>query len=151
MPMRSFGAFGPEAIAEMSKALEAACEELGDTGRPEAVREIVALRIIAAARLGEVTQFACGQPRLLGREANETSHPFSSTRRPFASRRRWRGFAGPAARNAGRLWARLWRGQINISRLAPPAALPRFRRCRALQRKPPDSGPRAPALDPYKI
>ena len=47
------GAFGPETIAAMSEALEAACEELGDTGRPEAVREIVALRIIAAARLGE--------------------------------------------------------------------------------------------------
>ena len=47
------GAFGPEAIAKMSEALEAACEELGDTGRPEALREIVALRIIAAARLGE--------------------------------------------------------------------------------------------------
>jgi hypothetical protein len=53
MPMHSIGAFGPEAIAEMTEALEAACEELGDTGRPEVVREIVALRIIAAARLGE--------------------------------------------------------------------------------------------------
>jgi hypothetical protein len=53
MPMCSFGAFGPEAIAEMSQALEATCEELGDTGRPDAVREIVALRIIAAASLGE--------------------------------------------------------------------------------------------------
>jgi hypothetical protein len=56
MPIDSFvqpGAFGPETIAAMSEALGAACEELGDTGRPEAVREIVALRIIAAARLGE--------------------------------------------------------------------------------------------------
>jgi hypothetical protein len=56
MPIDSFvqpGAFGPEAIAAMSEALEAACEELGDTDRPQAVREIVALRIIAAAKLGE--------------------------------------------------------------------------------------------------
>jgi hypothetical protein len=56
MPIDSFvqpGAFGPEAIAAMSEALEAACEELGDTGQPEAAREIVALRIIAAAKLGE--------------------------------------------------------------------------------------------------
>ena len=53
MPMRSLGAFGPEAIAEMSEALEAACEELSDNVQPEAVREIVALRIIAAARLGK--------------------------------------------------------------------------------------------------
>ena len=52
MPMRSFGVFGPEAIAEMSQALESACQELGGTGRPE-VREIAALRIITAARLGE--------------------------------------------------------------------------------------------------
>jgi hypothetical protein len=44
------GAFGPEAIAVMSEALEAACEELGDTNRPEAVREIVALRIIVSSK-----------------------------------------------------------------------------------------------------
>jgi hypothetical protein len=53
MPMRSFGAFEPEAIAEMGEALDAACEELGDAGRPDAVREILAVRIIAAARFGE--------------------------------------------------------------------------------------------------
>jgi hypothetical protein len=53
MPLRFFGAFGPEAIAEMSKALDAACEELGDTGHPAVVREIAAQRIIQAARLGE--------------------------------------------------------------------------------------------------
>jgi hypothetical protein len=51
--MRSFGAFGPEEIAEMSEALEAACKEMGDTSQPETVRETAALRIIAAARLGE--------------------------------------------------------------------------------------------------
>jgi hypothetical protein len=47
------GAFGPEAIAAMSEALEAACNELGDTGQPDVVREIMAGRIIGAARLGE--------------------------------------------------------------------------------------------------
>jgi hypothetical protein len=51
--MDLLGAFGPEAIAQMSEALEAACEELGDNFQPETLREIVALRIIAAARLGE--------------------------------------------------------------------------------------------------
>ncbi len=53
MPMRSFGAFGPEAIAEMSEVLDAAFEKLHDTDEPEVVRERIATRIIAAARLGE--------------------------------------------------------------------------------------------------
>ena len=53
MPMRSFGAFGPEAIAEMSEVLDAAFEKLHDTGEPGVVRERIATRIIAAARLGE--------------------------------------------------------------------------------------------------
>jgi hypothetical protein len=53
MPLRSRGAFGPEAIAEMREALRAACEELGDIGQSASMREIVALRILQAARLGE--------------------------------------------------------------------------------------------------
>ena len=48
MPMRALGAYGPEAIAEMTEALDAACEEMG-----AGARNIAALRIIAAARLGE--------------------------------------------------------------------------------------------------
>jgi hypothetical protein len=47
------GAFEPEAIAAMSEAFEAACEVLHNAGPPEVVREIVAGRIIAAARFGE--------------------------------------------------------------------------------------------------
>jgi hypothetical protein len=46
-------AFGPEAIAAMSEAFEAARIELRDTGQPELVLEIIAERIIAAARTGE--------------------------------------------------------------------------------------------------
>jgi hypothetical protein len=72
MPMRSLGAFGPEAIAEMGEVLEAACEELGDNSQPEAVREIVALRIIAAARLGERDPVRCAKPP----SANETRSAF---------------------------------------------------------------------------
>jgi hypothetical protein len=56
MPIRSFipyGAFEPAAIAAMSEALEAACKQLQDTGRPEIARDVLAGRIIAAARLGE--------------------------------------------------------------------------------------------------
>ena len=47
------GAFDPEAVAAMGDALEAACKELGDIGQPDVVREIMAGRIIGAARLGE--------------------------------------------------------------------------------------------------
>lgn len=53
MPSRSFGGFDPTAIAEMTEALDAAYEQLQDTGEPEVVREIIATRIIAAARRGE--------------------------------------------------------------------------------------------------
>jgi hypothetical protein len=37
----------------MSEALEAALKKLGDIGQPEVAREIIAGRIIAAAKLGE--------------------------------------------------------------------------------------------------
>jgi hypothetical protein len=55
MPIRSFiqpGAFDPEAIAAMSEALNAALKELQDTGQSEAA-EVIAIQIIAAAKLGE--------------------------------------------------------------------------------------------------
>jgi len=51
MPSRSFigpGAFGPEALAVMSEAYEAAL-----ASQPNVVREVIAGRIIAAAKLGE--------------------------------------------------------------------------------------------------
>ena len=73
-PIRSFipGAFGPEAIAAMGEAFDAACKELRDAGQPHAVREVIAGRIIAAATFGERDPVRCGKPRLLGREATET-------------------------------------------------------------------------------
>ena len=53
-PLRSGGAFGPEVIAAMCEALEAACKELGDDiGQSEVPREVIARRIIAAAKLGD--------------------------------------------------------------------------------------------------
>lgn len=56
MSFRSFresaGAFGPETLVVMSEAFEAACKELRHAGR-EVVDEIVARRIITAARFGE--------------------------------------------------------------------------------------------------
>jgi hypothetical protein len=53
MSMRSFGVFGPEALAEMAQTLDAAYTQLQGTGEPDVVRERIATRIIAAARLGE--------------------------------------------------------------------------------------------------
>jgi hypothetical protein len=47
------GAFDPETIATMSEVLDIACEKVGDTDRPEVTREVLAGRIIAAAKLGE--------------------------------------------------------------------------------------------------
>jgi hypothetical protein len=53
MSLRSFGAFGPEAIAGMVEAMDAAYKQLRGTGEPDVVRERIANRIIAAARRGE--------------------------------------------------------------------------------------------------
>jgi hypothetical protein len=56
MPIDSFirpGAFEPGAVAAMSEAFDAACEELGNTNLTELGREIIARRIVAAAILGE--------------------------------------------------------------------------------------------------
>jgi hypothetical protein len=53
-PSLEQGVFVPEATATMGQAFEAACKELHDVGRLPMVRKIVALRIIAAARSGEL-------------------------------------------------------------------------------------------------
>ena len=56
MPIPTFtqpGAFDPKAIAAMTEAFDAACKKLSDTDQPEVTREVLAGRIIAAARFGE--------------------------------------------------------------------------------------------------
>jgi hypothetical protein len=56
MSIQSFvkpGEFEPEAITVMSEAFEVACKDLDDTGQPKVVLEVIAERIIAAARIGE--------------------------------------------------------------------------------------------------
>jgi len=52
-PFSEQGAFEPEATAAMGEAFDTACEELCD-GRLQMVRKVVAQRIIAAARRGEL-------------------------------------------------------------------------------------------------
>jgi hypothetical protein len=53
-PSLEQGVFGPEATAAMGEAFEAACKELHDVGQLQMMRELVAKRIIAAARMGEL-------------------------------------------------------------------------------------------------
>jgi hypothetical protein len=56
MPIRTLiqgGSFDPDAIAAMTEAFDAACEKLRDIDQPEVKREVIAGRIIAAARFGE--------------------------------------------------------------------------------------------------
>jgi hypothetical protein len=53
-PFLKHGAFGPEATSAMGEAFEAACKELHDFDKTEPVRKLIARRIIAAARRGEL-------------------------------------------------------------------------------------------------
>jgi hypothetical protein len=54
MPIDPSLELGPEATAAMGEAFEAACKELHDVGQLQMVRKVVAGRIIAAARRGEL-------------------------------------------------------------------------------------------------
>ena len=57
MPINPFteqGAFEPEATAAMGEAFDAACKELRDVGEHQMVCKVVAQRIIATARKGEL-------------------------------------------------------------------------------------------------
>jgi hypothetical protein len=53
-PFIKCGAFGPDETAAMGEAFEAACKKLREIGKFEGVRELIAARIIAAARMGEL-------------------------------------------------------------------------------------------------
>jgi len=69
MSIHSFvtpGAFEPAAIAAMSEAFDAACKELNDTGQPQIVLEVIAERIIAAARQGERDPVRLREAALVG-------------------------------------------------------------------------------------
>jgi hypothetical protein len=53
-PSLEQGAFGPEVTTAMGEAFEAACKELCAVGQLQMVRKLVAQRIIAAVRKGEL-------------------------------------------------------------------------------------------------
>jgi hypothetical protein len=73
MSMCAFGVFGPEALAEMTETLDAAYEQLQGTGEPDVVRERIAMRIIAAAKLGERDPARLLAAALRGPEAREAA------------------------------------------------------------------------------
>jgi hypothetical protein len=60
--------FEPEVIAAMSEAFEAACKVLQDVDPPKVVREVMAERIIAAARFGERDPVRLRVAALAGRQ-----------------------------------------------------------------------------------
>ena len=50
--IRPTDAFGPEAVKVLSKAYDMAMKSLHDVGQPKVVREVIANRIIEAAKRG---------------------------------------------------------------------------------------------------
>jgi hypothetical protein len=53
-PCLEHGVFEPEATTAMGEAFEAACKELHKVGQLQMVRSVLAKRIVAAARGGEL-------------------------------------------------------------------------------------------------
>ncbi len=74
MPIHSFmQAFDLVAVAAMSEAFDAACNAIQHTNQPGGTREIIAGRIIAAARLGERDLARLLEAAVATRESSETS------------------------------------------------------------------------------
>jgi hypothetical protein len=74
MPINPFGeqgAFDPEATAAMGGAFDAACEELYQVGQLQVVRKLVAQRIIAAARKGDLDPARLRSAALTGLPLNK--------------------------------------------------------------------------------
>jgi hypothetical protein len=67
------GVFDPEALASIDEVFDAVCKALHDTGQPEMVLEIIAQRIIEAARHGERDPARLVEVALPCLLANETS------------------------------------------------------------------------------
>jgi hypothetical protein len=53
LPLFQAAVFDPDAIHVMGEAYDCACRSLHDPGQPAIVREVIAKRIIEAARMGE--------------------------------------------------------------------------------------------------
>jgi hypothetical protein len=70
--------FEPEVIALMGEALEAACKKLDETDRPIETREIIARRIISAARFGERDPVRLRTAALAGSSARGLGPPHTS-------------------------------------------------------------------------
>jgi hypothetical protein len=70
LPFVPRGVFDDATTRIMGEAFDAACKELHDTGQPAVVYEVMAKRIIAAARRGErdVTRLRNAALAALGKE-----------------------------------------------------------------------------------
>ena len=69
MPINPFterGAFEPEATAAMGEVFDTACKELCEVGQLQIVRKLVAQRIIAAARKGDLDPACLRAAALIG-------------------------------------------------------------------------------------
>jgi hypothetical protein len=85
-PFRSSGAFGPEVIAAMCEALEAACKELGDDlGQPGVRAWSSPNELSPRQNLVSVTRFACRQPRSANRTNDPFVHPIGRSRAVVAN------------------------------------------------------------------
>jgi hypothetical protein len=76
-PFIEYGAFGPQATAAMGEAFDAACKELGEMGQFKELRELIAARIIAVARTGELDPVRLRTSALSGFSADSTSRNHS--------------------------------------------------------------------------
>ncbi len=70
LPFVPRGVFDDATTRIMGEAFDAACKELHDTGQPPVVQEVMAKRIVAAARSGErdVTRLRNAALAALGKE-----------------------------------------------------------------------------------
>lgn len=70
LPFVPRGVFDDATTRIMGEAFDAACKELHDTGQPAVVQEVMAKRIVAAARSGErdVTRLRNAALAALGKE-----------------------------------------------------------------------------------
>ncbi len=70
LPFVPRGVFDDATTRIMGEAFDAACKELHDTGQPAVVHEVMAKRIVAAARRGErdVTRLRNAALAALGKE-----------------------------------------------------------------------------------
>jgi hypothetical protein len=77
--------FDDEATLAMGAAFDQACQSLPHSGQTVAVREIIAKRIIEAAKNGELDRIRLHSQAILGLSIDDLSMPISSVGRSVPS------------------------------------------------------------------